>query len=50
MEKNTRPIEHEERKETEELGQKELEQAAGGFFTVPTVPTNPIDDELRDDA
>lgn len=33
-----------------ELRQEALEQAAGGFFGVPTVPVNPIDDELREDV
>lgn len=53
MEQDTNQVERnepEERKITEELPQEELEQAAGGFFGVPTVPVNPIDDELRDDA
>ncbi len=36
-----------------EVQNEELKEVAGGFFdffTVPTVPTNPIDNELRNDV
>lgn len=33
-----------------EVQNEELKEVTGGFPGVPTVPVNPIDDELREDA
>lgn len=38
------------KEEIKELSQEKLEQAAGGFPFVPTVPVAPIDEELREDV
>ncbi len=33
-----------------EVQNENLQEVAGGFITVPTVPVNPIDNELREDV